>query len=419
MSTCRVSKLAASQLALSLVALALACSGTDDKPPRAPGDTSTSGVSPTGGTSSSDKGGTASDSAGAPGDVAGAGPGASDGAGGGQQAAGGAGSGGDDQPTGTAGDGPIELGPEQCFDGLDNDGNTATDCADSVCEQACASSCEVTTSLSDSSHVTGNTRDHAAELSSACTDPDGASGSEIVYDFVAETTGMLDVMLSTVAPALTLSLRKSCSDDESEVTCSTNHRLAVPVTVGDVLFIVVDGYSAAAAGKYVISAATRPIACGDAIRDAGEGCDDGDETSGDGCSSECEVESSEQDPNDALGEADPFSPALADYYYGELSEPGDVDWVAVEVPGPTSTLEATTHEFGDGACELGLLDSAIEIYGPDQALIVENDDHPMGVGSCALAVAEGLAAGTYYVRVAATPADPQLTFPYALELSIY
>lgn len=412
-----MSRLAATQLASSLVALLLACSGSDR--PLAADDTPTSGASSASGGSSSSNGGTASGSAGAPVDAAGAGQVGGDGAGGAEQAAGGAGSGGDDQPTGSAGDGPSELGPEQCFDGLDNDGNEETDCADPVCEEACASSCVLTTSLADPSQITGNTRDHAAQLGSACSDPDGESGSEIVYDFVAQTSGMLDVRLSTVAPELTLSLRKSCSDDESEVTCSTNHGLSVPVAMGEALFIVVDGYSAAAAGKYTISAATRPIACGDAIRDANEGCDDGDATSGDGCSSECEVESSEQNPNDAMGEADPFSPALADYYYGELSEPGDVDWVAVEVPGPSSTLEATTREFGDGACEQGLLDSAIAIYGPDQALIVENDDSTMGVGLCALAVAEGLAAGTYYVRVAATPADPQLTFPYALELSIY
>jgi cysteine-rich repeat protein len=213
-------------------------------------------------------------------------------------------------------------------------------------------------------------------------------------------------------------VRSACGDDASELFCSTTQQLSVPIAAGEKRFIVVDGYSATAAGKYSISAATRPIACGDAIRDADEGCDDGDETSGDGCSSECQVESSEQNPNDVLGEADPFDPTSDDYYYGELSEPGDVDWVSVEISGASSTLAARTRDFGDGACELGLLDSVIAIYGPDQALIVENDDDPMGEGLCASVDASGLAAGTYYVRIAATSADPELTFPYALELSI-
>jgi cysteine-rich repeat protein len=331
---------------------------------------------------------------------------------------GGSGSGGDEQ-TGSAGEGGVELGPEQCFDGVDNDANDATDCADPVCEQACASSCAETTTLADPGDVSGNTRDHAGQLGSTCTDPDGESGSEIVYDFVAGTTGILDVALSTAAAELTLSLRKTCGDDASEITCATTQWLSVPVTAGDTLFIVVDGYSAAAAGKYVLSAATRPSSCGDGIRDAQEGCDDGDDTSGDGCSSGCQVESSEQNPNGVLGEADAFDPAAQDYYYGELSEPGDVDWVAIEVPGPSSTLRATTRDFGDGACELGLLDSAIALYGPDQNLIVENDDDTAAEGLCALVVAEALEAGTYYVRVAASPADAALTFPYALDVSIY
>jgi cysteine-rich repeat protein len=415
-SSRRVNKLSAPQLALSLVTLVIACSGSDGRPPTT--FDPTSGTSPGGGGSPSGKGGTPAGKGGAASDAAGAGLDAGNATGGAPLASSGNGSGGDDQPTGGAGDGASETGPEQCFDGLDNDGNDATDCDDSVCDEACASSCASTTPLADPSQVRGNTRDHAAQLGSACSDPDGESGSEIVYDFVARTSGMLDVTLSTAAPELTLSLRTTCGDDASERTCATTHWLSVPVVAGDALFIVVDGYSAAAAGKYVISAATRPIACGDAIRDANEGCDDGDETSGDGCNSECEVESSEQAPNDAIGDANPFNPASADYYYGAISEPGDVDWVAVEVPGPSSTLTATTLELGDGACDLGLLDSAIAIYGPNQALIVENDDNPMGVGSCALAIAEGLPAGTYYLRVAATPADPQMTFPYALQLSI-
>jgi cysteine-rich repeat protein len=423
--TGRVSRLRAAQLALCGVTLMLACSGGDEQPARAgdapgAGASSASGASTAsrGGTDSGD-GGTASQAAGASADGAGAPAAAGEGSGGEPQAAGGAGSGGDDAPDGSAGEATLEPAPEQCFDGLDNDLNDASDCADPACEQACASSCTGATKLADPGEVAGNTRDHAAQLGSSCTDPEGESGSEIVYDFVAETSGMLDVTLSTAAPELTLSLRQVCGDDSSELTCATTHWLSVPVTAGDALFIVVDGYSAAAAGKYVLSAATRPIACGDGIRDPQEGCDDGDKASDDGCSSSCQVESSEQNPNDALGEADTFDPTAQDYYYGELSEPGDVDWVAVEVPGPSSTLRATTRDYGDGACELGLLDSAIAVYGPDQQLIAENDDDPTADGLCALVIAEGLEAGTYYVRVAASPADPQLTFPYALDLSIY
>lgn len=410
----------AAQLALSALVLVLACSGGDNPP--AAGDVPGSGNAGSG-ASPSGRGGEDSSDAGSSSEMAGAPAGGADSqadageASGGAQASGGTGVGvGGGEVDGSAGEGPI--GPEQCFDGRDNDDNKATDCADDVCEQACGTSCTDMPALADPGEVTGNTRDHAALLSSACTDPAGESGSEIVYEFLAQHSGILDVTLSTAAAGLTLSLRTVCGEDASELTCSTSPQLSVPIAAGDTRFIVVDGYTATAAGKYVIRAATRVIECGDAIRDADEGCDDGDETSGDGCSSECQVESSEQNPNDAQGEADPFDPTSNDYYYGELSEPGDVDWVSVEVAGPSSTLEARTRDFGDGACELGLLDSEIAIYGSDQQLIAKNDDDPMGEGMCASVSAAGLAAGTYYVRVAATPADPELTFPYALEVGI-
>jgi cysteine-rich repeat protein len=408
---------AAARLALSVASLVVACSGSDAPP--AAGDQPSAGAPSGGAGSTAGKAGTAPGDGGAASNSAGAAADAGEGSGGASQASAGAGSGGEDplSSAGTSGE-TFEPGPEQCFDGLDNDGNDATDCDDPVCEEACASSCAITPTLADPGEVIGNTRDHAAELSSACSDPEGESGSEIVYDFVAQSSGMLDIALATNAPELTLSVRTACGDDASELACATTRWLSIPVTAGDALLIVVDGFSADAAGKYQLSAATRPIACGDGIRDAQEGCDDGDDASGDGCSSSCQVESSEQNPNDELSEADPFDPTANDYYYGEVSAPGDVDWIAVQVPGPSSTLQATTRELGDGACDLGLLDSAIAIYGPDEMLIVENDDDPMGEGLCALAVAEGLEAGTYYVRVAASPADPELTFPYALDLGI-
>ena len=65
------------------------------------------------------------------------------------------------------------------------------------------------------------------------------------------------------------------------------------------------------------------------------------------------------------------------------------------------------------------LASDIAIYAPDGVtLLAENDDNPDADGFCADVAATGLAAGTYYIRVTASPSDPNLTFPYALEVDV-
>lgn len=310
------------------------------------------------------------------------------------------------------------AGQEDCFDGGDNDGNGLIDCSDPSCEEACASSCAAAVELSEPTMVVGNTRGHSAELEPSCSNPTEKSGSELVYRVTAQNDGVLAVSLATAAPQLTLSLRQTCAADASEVLCSTAGTLVSKVNAGDVLFVVVDGYSPGDAGKFTLSVESRAIRCGDAVRDEGEGCDDGGQADGDGCSATCTVESSESDDNDSLESADEFVPSDIDYYYAEISEPGDVDWVKVQVNESGTTLEVTTRDFGDGACGLELLDSDIAIYDANGTLLVENDDSLLADGLCAYVLAENLAAGSYYIRVMASPVDPELVFPYALQVNI-
>jgi cysteine-rich repeat protein len=310
-------------------------------------------------------------------------------------------------------------GTENCFDGRDNDGNGDIDCDDAACSASCASSCSMAQSLADPGEVTGNTLGHAAQLDSSCKDPDGKSGSEIVYRVTAAKTGVLDIDLASAALGLTLAARTTCATASSEVDCSTSSSLSIPVTAGEQLFVVVDGYTSTDFGKFTLSAQSREVRCGDGVRDAGEGCDDADNTSGDGCSATCEVESTELEPNDSVATANAYVPSPTDYYYGEIGTPGDVDWLEVQVPTGATSLRATTRDFGDGACGLELLDSYIAIYAADgKTLIAENDDNPTADGFCADLTATDLTPGTYYIQVMASPSDPGVTFPYGLEVDV-
>ncbi|MFZ5890758.1 MAG: pre-peptidase C-terminal domain-containing protein [Myxococcota bacterium] len=311
-------------------------------------------------------------------------------------------------------------GTENCFDGKDNDGNGLLDCDDSACESACAASCTSSQTLLDPGEVSGDSDGHAAEIEPSCKDSRG-SGSEIVYRLTATKTGVLDLALATAAQGLTISVRRTCSSAASEVDCSTTDSLSLPVTSGETLYVVVDGYSSTDGGKFTLSAESHEIMCGDGVRDPGEACDDADTTSGDGCSATCEVESTEVEPNNSSAQANSFPlSGNTNYYYAQVATAGDVDWLKVQLPTTASKLRVTTRDFGDGACGLELLDSHIAIYAADgTTLIAENDDSPDADGFCADVSAESLTPGTYYIRVMASPEDPGAVFPYALQVDVH
>ncbi|WP_438021347.1 DUF4215 domain-containing protein [Sorangium sp. So ce315] len=156
-----------------------------------------------------------------------------------------------------------------------------------------------------------------------------------------------------------------------------------------------------------------PEVCGDGNTTYSEQCDDGNTTSGDGCSAACRFELDETEPNNTPAQAD----AHAAPWLAEISPARDVDVVAVNVPGPRSTLIATVSDNGTEACMNGRLDSYVEILGDNGATVLASDDDS-GIGYCSSALATGLAAGTYHVRVRAAEIVPDATFFYRLNVTI-
>ena len=170
--------------------------------------------------------------------------------------------------------------------------------------------------------------------------------------------------------------------------------------------------------------------CGDTLLVFGEQCEDGNAGDGDGCDSSCQVEVTEIEPND--DDADATTNGPIDPFVALINQPGDMDWVAVDVTlgGATSafiTAEVTDlptfFNVGDmqtGQCAPNQgLDSEVEIYDTDGATSLAFDEDVSGSNWCSLATTTVTADGTYFVRAASSQqyaANDQ--FAYALVVTV-
>lgn len=148
--------------------------------------------------------------------------------------------------------------PEECGNGVDDDGDGAADCADpdcattTLCTGTCAAPYAATTGAQS-----GSTVGAPSALSGTC----GAnSGAERVYRFVPATSG--DFCISTVGSTYDtyLYVRTACGTSSSQIACNddtaglgTISRVQVTLTAGSAVFVIVDGYDGA--GAYTLNIA--------------------------------------------------------------------------------------------------------------------------------------------------------------------
>ncbi len=140
--------------------------------------------------------------------------------------------------------------------------------------------------------------------------------------------------------------------------------------------------------------------CGDGVVELGEECDDSNTAPGDGCDASCQLEPvAEVEPNDATNLAGgPFT-SLTAVSPAAIGTPGDQDWYAVTVPGPSSTIDATIVDGLDICGPSGTIDSELQLFDTDGTTsLAYNDDIHTATNFCSTVSATGLAAGTYYVR---------------------
>ena len=192
------------------------------------------------------------------------------------------------------------TGNEECDDGnlVDNDGCSST-CKIERASPAdyCPGEAITLTPAAGQAQllrgsVTGTTAGAYNHLGSAC---GGGSGRDVVYTINPTSSGKAKVTV-TAGFAAIISTRTSCSDAQSEAGCqgiqSTGGgtaTLEVPVFGGAPTFIVVDGYGGTS-GDFTLDVEVSSAVCGNGIAELPEQCDDGNMTTGDGCSSECTLE---------------------------------------------------------------------------------------------------------------------------------
>lgn len=304
-------------------------------------------------------------------------------------------------------------GTERCVDGRDNDGDARVDCLDADCEESCRQACEAPSVLTDGSSISADTEGRPSVLTSSCA---RADGPELVFEVTAENTGKLSTWVSARG-LVTLSVRSACADDASEAACVVVHEqggLDVDVTSGDVLFVAVESYTGGATGNLTLEVASRAAnACGDAFVDEAEECDDGGAAGGDGCSSTCQVEVTESEPNDDRDAAN----AYADPTYALISPEGDADYYSFVIEDGPKTVTIDVLNVGSGFCSDLAMDPYLELFDANAELVAEDDDG--GDGYCSKLTVPGLEDGEYFVVVSASESATMAVRPtFGYELSV-
>lgn len=196
------------------------------------------------------------------------------------------------------------------------------------------------------------------------------------------------------------------SDDEDGAdSCSLiSPQLDVEATnlaVGKYRIKVEEYNNDATQASYVLKVKVMPPGCGDSLLTPGEQCDDGNTTSGDGCSATCMAEAPwEVESNNDRATATPLWPATT-MFYGAVFPVKDVDYFSFTLPaGKKPLLEVHNIAPNNATCDF---DSLITLFDSNGTELASDDD--LGTNSCSRinatdypAVAN-LPAGTYYVVV--------------------
>ncbi len=325
-------------------------------------------------------------------------------------------------PDGTVGDYSLALDvlPERCADGSDDDGDGLTDCADPDCAGIldCPAVCagEAAPLLCGVS-VAGSTSGGPEAIADYGIVAWDESGPEAVFTFTAPTSGLFAVTLADLTADLDVFVLASvCQDDAAfafgDATAAFEAEAGVPY------FVVVDGYGGAA-GDFTLTLACPPPAevCTNGTDDDGDGaadCADADCDGLAGCEYGGEASCADGFDNDGDGlvdcgdgdcAADPaclvcvdaFEPdesaaAAADIAFAvalphAICPTGDVDWATFVVPAAGTLTVQTNGPAGD--TEIALYDAALRLVAAD-------DDS--GVGDFSW-LAAAVSPGVHFVRV--------------------
>lgn len=222
---------------------------------------------------------------------------------------------------------------------------------------------------------------------------------------------------------------RACVKTASQDECGAGrdeHLSFIAPTAGR-YFIGVD--SALTPGAAVWSVfAIHPV-CGNKSKEHSESCDDGNAKSGDGCSADCATEvgegGMEGEPNDDAIGANPLrlapDPVGKVQVGGSIKNGCDFDVYAVTVPAGGS-VEATVLD-GSGLACTGATKLKLELIAPDRSTVRgagvapgDNTCPVIGADTTMFKFAQGLAAGTFYLKLSHIDRGSGETVAYQLRV---
>lgn len=145
--------------------------------------------------------------------------------------------------------------------------------------------------------------------------------------------------------------------------------------------------------------------CGNGVREGPEGCDDGNQDSGDGCDQGCVAEfchGFEAEPNDSDFDQSNYAGCASNELtlHAAMNSPDVSDWFALPVFTASDLRMEITGPGGPGTCPG---DQLIIFFGPDRLALSEDNDS--GTDLCPMlepsthANLRGVRPGVYYLRV--------------------
>jgi cysteine-rich repeat protein len=208
-------------------------------------------------------------------------------------------------------------------------------------------------------------------------------------------------------------------NDQAEPTSNCSRLLGVRVTQGTYVLHVISYQALGEIPAYEVRIESSPAdICGNGLLEPGETCDDGNTTSGDGCSAACEYEGVlvvESEQNGTQASADPLglTGARTVHVKGTNTPPGDNDVYSFAVPANAAvTVHALTHTdpINPTSCKNAMTDTTLYVeaagievvgWGPNLGQLEWNDDAGPGFfcSEIDFALPVSSTEQTYYLRV--------------------
>lgn len=201
--------------------------------------------------------------------------------------------------TASCGNGMAES-PEACDDGNNVAGDgCAPDCTletGGVLDDCPGQDILLTGTGSDVRHVSLANSTASLTTSSITSTICPGGGPNHVYAINSDVDGSLTARLVAQFVNATLILRTECGTTSTQLQCLSTTpaqaplELSMPIAKGIPRYVMVDSGSTIAKGDYLLDITVTPASCGNKRLDAGEQCDDGNRTAGDGCAADCMLE---------------------------------------------------------------------------------------------------------------------------------